>query len=98
MSETPVQDNRHLFGRNAGVMSIPALDNPGERCTWRKDLLFVGANGAAHEREEALRYLAPGRIYRSAKVAVQRASSQVELVEFPGVWFNTVLFLDWEPK
>jgi hypothetical protein len=61
------------------------------------EVLFIGHGGYAEERESALRWLIPGRVYNVSHIEVGQSRSRVELADFPGVWFNTVMFVDWSP-
>lgn len=99
----PLIDNRYKFGRCSTVMALAQIDEEliGEEVAHCVDVMYANSNaGYPHDREEANRWLIPGHIYTTSRMRVERSSSVVELADFPGVWFNTVLFVDWpqEPK
>jgi hypothetical protein len=57
-----------------------------------------GHLGYASQREELARYLTIGQIYTVQQTRIFASSSLVELVEVPGVSFNTVFFKSVTPQ
>lgn len=51
-------------------------------------------NGRAYEVEYAKKYLKLGQVLTVKEIYVDRSSSQVEFEEYPGKYFNSVLFAD----
>ena len=49
-------------------------------------------NGYDHDHQKARQYLVEGAAYIVKKIDVGNSHSSVEFREFPGIWFNTVLF------
>lgn len=94
----PVVDNRCQFGRSAPYMTLPETTDWGEHVAVDHDVMFVRSEaGYAHDQQRARQFLVPGNIYTAMTVIVERSSSLVELAEFPGHWFNTMMFMDWPP-
>lgn len=62
---------------------------------WDK-VVFHGEGGYPKERENARSVLTVDQTYTVNKVSVGNFSSDVELKEFLGMWWNTVLF--WSGK
>jgi len=57
-----------------------------------------GHLGYASQREELARYLTVGQIYTVQQTRIFSSSSTVEVVEVPGVSFNTVFFESVTPQ
>lgn len=58
------------------------------------EVIFQGEGGYPKEREKARSILTIDKTYTVNKVSVGNFSSDVELKEFLGQWWNTVLFED----
>ncbi len=54
--------------------------------------LFKNENGHDHEREHAAKVLTQGRVYTLKQMDIGGWSSQFELFEHEGKWFNHVMF------
>lgn len=95
-AKSPMRDGRDDFGKQPDIMEIP-MDEPwGERREWIRLVIFSNPRaGYAHDRLEAEQYLLVGRVYETSRIEVSSSSSRVEFKDFPGNWFNTVLFADW---
>lgn len=55
-------------------------------------IVFMGRNGRDAELESAKQSLVIGGTYTVARIGVEDWSSDVELLEAPGRYFNTVMF------
>lgn len=51
-------------------------------------------NGSDGDKKLALEHLVPGELYTVKRTLVDNFYTSVELEEFPGVRFNTVMFAD----
>lgn len=51
-------------------------------------------NGYTHDSQKAKKYLTVGRIYTVENIDVYDFHSSVEIRELPGIWFNSVNFID----
>lgn len=81
------------------MMSLPNVEDYElhSRLPIRKKIRFANPDwGLPHDQELAKQHLVVGVEYETSKVVVNQSSSQVELSQFPNVWFNTVLFNDVE--
>lgn len=62
---------------------------PGEK------LLFAfPENGYESCRKHVREHLVPGHVYTLADIAVSQSSTRIQLAECPGVWFNSVHFIN----
>lgn len=59
-----------------------------------KKVKFLGKNGYNHQLKEALEFFKPEEILTVKRTNVQNWSSTVEFKEYPGKWWNTVMFGD----
>ena len=101
-AQSPIVDNRRSFGRAVSSMTLPMRARPwesGEAFAHSTEVMFCQTeSGYAHDKEHAEKFLVPGYVYRTSAMIVNSSSSQVELQDFPGVWFNTVMFIDWSDR
>lgn len=52
------------------------------------------ANGYTHQQEKAAKFLVVGEVYTVEKTEIHSWHTYVYLKEFPGEFFNSVLFSD----
>lgn len=57
-------------------------------------VVFLAEHGYDIEREIARKYLSKGQVLTVKEIYVGRSISDVELEEYPGKKFNTVMFAD----
>lgn len=55
-------------------------------------------NGYTPDQEQAKKYLKVGETYTVNKTEVHSSTADVELIEIPGQYFNSVLFVDRTPS
>jgi hypothetical protein len=80
--------------RDAGDGSVDALVS---NHTWFPSgrVVFSKPNsGYDGDQELAAKHLNVGVTYIVARESIGESHSSVQLVEYPGIWFNTVLFED----
>lgn len=98
-AKPPITDNRGQFGERAESMSIEGYWTEGNNdepiCHGGKVIYCHPEAGWPADKECASQYLKIGHIYDVLTIAVGRSSSTIELVAFPSVKFNTVMFSDW---
>lgn len=93
-----VIDERSTVGEPAECMSLPDIPQEmfGEPVPVNRKVLFCFTDrGYDYDINLARQYLAPGHIYTAMAITVGSCSSVVELAEFPGIRFNTIMFIDW---
>jgi hypothetical protein len=62
-------------------------------------VIFLNQNGLEQQRDRAIFMgLIPLNVYTVNRIEVGSWSSQVELIEFPDLWLNTVMFDDYKPN
>ena len=66
----------------------------GAPVRYRKNVKFLAANGYDGEPEAASKFLEKDGVYRASRISISSSYSTVELENFPGKWFNTVMFDD----
>lgn len=79
------------------MIDLPNIDN-GDRVRDHRLVMFCHTeSGYAEEQRRSREYLKPGYVYRVSNIEVHSSSSTLELMDFPGVRFSTVMFCDWPP-
>lgn len=59
-----------------------------------RKVVFLNKNGLDDELAQARLYFHEGQVLTVNEIYIKRSFSQVEFIEVPGIYFNTVMFAD----
>ena len=84
---------------HGGILTYSTVGKFNERHLSNKSpegrkVKFINENGYEFERNKANDLFIEGEILTVKEIYVGRSSSTVELVEYPNIKFNTVMFTD----